>query len=87
MTQAIDRPQAAAPSTRANFTALRCKECGETYDLGPKHVCEDVCFGPLEVVYDYDAIQRQVTRASIAAGPKSIWRYKAFLPVETDTTD
>ncbi|MDA0268413.1 MAG: threonine synthase [Cyanobacteria bacterium] len=85
MTQAIDRPQTPALSTRPNFTALRCKECGETYDLGPKHVCEDVCFGPLEVVYDYDAIRRQVTRASIAAGPKSIWRYKAFLPVATDT--
>jgi threonine synthase len=48
-------------------------------------VCEDVCFGPLEVVYDYDAIRRQVTRESIAAGPNSIWRYKAFLPVATDT--
>ncbi len=85
MTQAIDRPQSATASTRATFTALRCKECGETYELGPTHVCEDVCFGPLEVVYDYDAIRRQVSRASIAAGPKSIWRYKAFLPVATDT--
>lgn len=85
MTQAIDRPLAKPPSASANFTALRCKECGETYDLGPKHVCEDVCFGPLEVVYDYDAIRRQVTRESIAAGPNSIWRYKAFLPVATDT--
>ncbi|MDA0674323.1 MAG: threonine synthase, partial [Cyanobacteria bacterium] len=85
MTQAID--PITTPSTvgsQKTFTHLRCKECGETYDLGAKHVCEDVCFGPLEVAYDYDAIRRQVTRASIAAGPKSIWRYKAFLPVESD---
>ncbi|MBE7380594.1 MAG: threonine synthase [Leptolyngbya sp. SIO1E4] len=87
MTQAIDRPQAtnAATATAQTFTQLRCRECGETYELGAMHVCEDVCFGPLEVAYDYDAIRRQVTRASIEAGPKSIWRYKAFLPVATDT--
>ena len=80
MTQAIDR----LVTSQRTFTALQCKECGEQYDLGAKHVCEE-CFGPLEVAYDYDAIQRQVSRKTIAAGPHSIWRYKAFLPVETDT--
>lgn len=79
MTQAIERS-----TTSTTFTALKCRECGETYDLGAKHVCEDVCFGPLEVAYDYDAIRRQVTRESIAAGPNSIWRYKAFLPVASE---
>ena len=83
MTQAIDRP-ASKPLQCATFTNLKCRECGATYDLGAKHVCEE-CFGPLEVAYDYDAIRRQVTRESIAAGPNSIWRYKAFLPVATDT--
>lgn len=86
MTQAINRPQAATPLAKTQtFTHLRCRECGETYDLGAKHVCEDVCFGPLEVAYDYDAIRQQVSRATIEAGPKSIWRYKPFLPVATDT--
>jgi len=47
------------------------------------HVCE-LCFGPLEVDYDYDLIARTVTRESIQAGPNSIWRYRAFLPVQTD---
>lgn len=61
--------------------ALKCKECGHEYDLGAKHVCEDVCFGPLEVVYDYDAIHQRVSRATIEAGPNSIWRYRHFLPV------
>ena len=86
MTQAIDAPQilSTAASLAPAFTALRCRECGEIYDLGAKHVCEDVCFGPLEVMYDYDAIRQRVSRASIEAGPKSIWRYKDFLPVETD---
>jgi threonine synthase len=87
MTQAINQSQtlSTAGSLTHTFTALRCRECGETYDLGAKHVCEDVCFGPLEVMYDYDVIRQRVSRASIEAGPKSIWRYKDFLPVETDT--
>jgi threonine synthase len=66
------------------FTALRCKECGHEYDLGAKHVCEDVCFGPLEVAYNYDAIRQLVSRATIEAGPNSIWRYRHFLPVASD---
>jgi threonine synthase len=67
----------------ATCTALKCKECGETYELKATHVCE-FCFGPLEVVYDYDALRRNVTRSSIQAGPNSIWRYRPFLPVLTD---
>ena len=70
-------------STAATFTALKCKECGAEYELQAKHVC-DLCFGPLEVKYDYDAIRRTVTRQTIEAGPNSIWRYRAFLPVATD---
>ena len=70
-------------STTATFTALKCKECGAEYELQAKHVC-DLCFGPLEVKYDYEAIRRTVTRQTIEAGPNSIWRYRAFLPVATD---
>ncbi len=80
MTQAT-QSQTTRPT--ATFTALKCKECGTEYKLEAKHVCEE-CFGPLEVKYDYDALRRQVTRESIQAGPNSIWRYRAFLPVATD---
>jgi threonine synthase len=69
------------------FTGLRCKECGQMYGLGARHVCEDVCFGPLEVVYDYDRIRSRVSRATIEAGPTSIWRYRDFLPVAADPID
>ena len=41
----------------------------------------------LEVVYDYDAIRARVSRASIEAGPTSIWRYRDFLPIEGDPID
>jgi threonine synthase len=58
---------------------LQCRECERTYDIAAMHVCE-FCFGPLEVVYDYDGIAAAVSAASIAAGPLSIWRYADLLP-------
>lgn len=83
MTQTIDSA-IAHQQKEQTFVALRCRECGETYDLGAKHVCEDVCFGPLEVAYDYEVIRRRTSRQSIQSGPLSIWRYKDFLPVSSD---
>jgi threonine synthase len=81
MTQTIQTPELA---TQATFTALKCKECGAEYEPQAIHVCE-FCFGPLEVSYDYEALRRQVTRKSIQSGPNSIWRYRSFLPVSTQT--
>lgn len=69
--------------TTANFEKLVCKECGADYEPQAVHVCE-FCFGPLEVSYNYEAIANQVSRATIEAGPNSIWRYRPFLPVATD---
>jgi threonine synthase len=39
-----------------------------------------MCFGPLEVVYDYDAVAASITRADIERGPASMWRYAPLLP-------
>lgn len=58
---------------------LRCRECGRELPAEPVHVCE-FCFAPLEVVYDYDEIRKNISRESIAAGPRSIWRYADLLP-------
>ncbi|MGH8886474.1 MAG: threonine synthase [Egibacteraceae bacterium] len=58
---------------------LRCRECGREVDIAAVHVCE-FCFGPLEVVYDYTAMSKAVTRDQIAAGPRTIWRYAPLLP-------
>jgi threonine synthase len=46
-------------------------------------VCER-CFGPLEAVFDYDAMAGNITRTSIEAGPSTLWRYRDLLPVPTD---
>jgi len=61
-------------------SGLRCRECARTFPAEALHVC-DFCFGPLEVVYDYDAVRAAVSRESIAAGPQTIWRYAPLLPV------
>lgn len=65
----------------ARVKGLKCRECGRPYPADPLHVCE-YCFGPLEVDYDYNALRGRLTRKAIEAGPPSIWRYKALLPIE-----
>src|SRR3954463_13882548 len=62
--------------------ALKCKECGETYALEARFVC-DICFGPLEVTYDYSDLDAAELRRKIQSGPLNIWRYADFLPFET----
>ncbi len=68
----------------SHVTGLRCRECGREFPAEALHVC-DFCFGPLEVAYDYDAIAASITRESIAAGPRSIWRYRDLLPVDDES--
>jgi threonine synthase len=80
MTQATTNNTQASTAT---FKSLKCKECGAEYELKALHVCE-LCFGPLEVTYDYSALRSTVTRETIQAGPNSIWRYRKFLPVASE---
>ena len=63
-----------------HVTGLRCRECGLPYPEEPLHVC-DTCFGPLEVVYDYDAIRAVLSRELIESRPRNLWRYAELLPV------
>lgn len=62
---------------------LKCRECKREYPINPIHVCE-FCFGPLEVVYDYEEIKKSVTRAKIEGRPKTMWRYREFLPLASE---
>ena len=62
---------------------LKCRECGHHYDKKPVHVCE-VCFGPLEVDYDYEAIGRDVSREKIMARDRNMWRYEEYLPLDNE---
>jgi len=66
--------------------ALRCRACGRQYPLDPVNVCE-FCFGPLEVLYDYQALSRDISRRRIQKGPLTIWRYRDLLPVDSEPVD
>ena len=61
--------------------SLVCRECGKEYPTEAIHVCE-LCFGPLEVKYNYEEIKQKISRSAIEAGPLSLWRYLDLLPVE-----
>jgi threonine synthase len=79
-------PQASNDSTGKGRTmsfikGLQCRECGQEYPKQPLHVCE-ACFGPLEIVYDYDAIKQSISREKITARDKNLWRYRELLPID-----
>ncbi len=68
------------------ITTLRCVTCGSNYEpdridytcpsCGPRR-------GTLEVLYDYERLQHELTRESFArSGKASMWRYLPLLPIE-----
>ncbi len=68
-----------------NVKYLRCVTCGRTQEALPD-ATTCVCGGVMDVVYDYDFIRSHTTKEAISASPDhSMWRYRAFLPVEEDT--
>lgn len=67
----------------AHVRGLICRECKTTYDHAPVHVCE-MCFGPLEIAYDYEVIGKRLSREALASRPFDMWRYAELLPVALD---
>ena len=64
---------------------LQCRECGRQYPKEPLSVCE-YCFGPLEVIYDYESLRRILTRELFAGRQPNMWRYRELLPLDGDAT-
>ena len=62
-------------------TGLQCRECEQSYRKEPLSVCE-FCFGPLEVVYDYEAIRPRLRREVIRSRAPNMWRYAELLPLD-----
>jgi threonine synthase len=75
----FDQPGSRVRASFGNANALTCRECGASFELGGQHACSE-CFGPLEVSYHLPPI----SRATIEAGPRNIWRYASLLPVPPD---
>jgi threonine synthase len=68
-----------------HITGLRCKECGKTWPKEPIAACGE-CWGPLEAVYDLDAVRRTFTRDAIAQRRRDLWRYAELLPLDGEPT-
>ena len=56
---------------------LSCGACGRPHPAAPSHVCPE-CLGPLEPAYGPDRLLPD--RNEIAARPRSLWRYREWLP-------
>ena len=78
-------------TTKLGFVKhLQCLSCGEIYplerlkkDLGTilVNVCYDVCFGPLDIKYDYDQVKSILTESELNKRPDTFWKLKELLPV------
>nr|WP_245526504.1 threonine synthase [Desulfurococcus mucosus] len=61
---------------------LRCSRCGRRFLLDEKPLtCPSGDLGRLDIVYDYDAISRSISRDALSSRPFNMWRYMEFLPV------
>jgi threonine synthase len=74
----------------AEVLKLKCSLCGQEY--GPTEVqytcpaCGQV--GTLDVLYDYDALKASLDRDAIERSSlRSMWRFKALLPVSHDADE
>ncbi len=62
---------------------LVCRLCGASHPAAPAAICEE-CLGPLEPAYDPD--RPLPDAATIEARPRSLWRYREWLPFEGEPT-
>ncbi|HEX9563848.1 MAG TPA: threonine synthase [Gemmatimonadaceae bacterium] len=67
----------ATPVRHADPLSLQCAACGVEQEPGPVHVCPS-CLGPLEPVYPPDRVLPD--RAELTARPRTLWRYREWLP-------
>jgi threonine synthase len=64
---------------------LKCRLCGQLFAKQALNFCTED-FGPLEVDYDYEAIQKLLIRAKIETRPRTMWRFKELLPIDGEPT-
>lgn len=73
----------------SNVTGLRCVHCAREFSPEEVDYYCPVCGyadGILDVLYDYEAVKKEMTASALAANTdRSIWRYRALLPVDDAT--
>lgn len=64
----------------------RCIVCGAEFEARPQVTLCERCGGVLEIEYDYQYIQSVTSPSKISESrDTSMWRYKAFLPVQPES--
>jgi threonine synthase len=70
------------------IATLRCVSCGTNYEPGQIDYTCPACGprrGTLEVLYDYDQLQHELTRETFAQTEiASMWRYLPLLPIQDE---
>ena len=59
--------------------SLQCRICKKEFQAELNYVCDE-CFGPLDVIYNFDEIN--LTKNIISEREKNLWRYNELLPIE-----
>lgn len=67
----------------SNVSGFKCVGCLHEFAIGEiENLCPN-CGNNLDVVYDYDRVKAEFTKASLAADRNfTMWRYQSLLPVE-----
>ena len=73
----------AAPALTFRPRPQVCRACGALHEPAPVAVCER-CLGPLDPVLDPGRVLPG--RDEIAARPRSLWRYREWLPFDGEPT-
>jgi threonine synthase len=62
-------------------TEMKCSRCGTEYDprLMPV-MCDRDDLGRLDISYDHNRARESLTKASLLARPRDVWRWKELLP-------
>ncbi len=62
---------------------MSCSRCGARYDpLSMPVMCEKDDLGRLDISYDYEKVKETLTKDSLAARPRDVWRWAELLPAE-----
>ena len=66
-----------------NVIGFNCVECMHSYSIGEiEYVCP-ACGGNLDVLYNYERIGTQLSKATLALDRNfTIWRYRPLLPIQ-----
>ena len=66
-----------------NVAGLKCVECGREHRVGEAEYICAMCGGNLDVLYDYDRVCAQLSKAGLAGDHNlTMWRYRALLPIK-----